>query len=107
MASFAGRKRTERIHLNPPIDDRLKLTTDFSRVFKGPDSTLVPLTALCKTRTVAISNNGEGKEQLIIGSFLAESPMLPGTKSRGKVTGKVLIVGFLNQFLHALALSAA
>ncbi|OHY55661.1 hypothetical protein AYI82_15655 [Shewanella algae] len=35
-----------------PIDNRLKLTTDFSHVFKGPDGTLEPLTALCKARAV-------------------------------------------------------
>ncbi|WP_226685207.1 hypothetical protein [Shewanella indica] len=49
-----------------PIDNRLKLTTDFSHVFKEPDGTLKPLTALSKTRAVAISNDGEGKEQLIV-----------------------------------------
>jgi hypothetical protein len=36
-----------------PIDNRLKLTTDFSHVFKEPDDTLKPLTALSKTRAVA------------------------------------------------------
>ncbi|MEL4408692.1 hypothetical protein [Shewanella algae] len=37
-----------------PIDNRLKLTTDFSHVFKGPDGTLEPLTALCKAGAVVL-----------------------------------------------------
>ncbi|GAB1146671.1 MAG: hypothetical protein SwBeaBPW_09600 [Shewanella algae] len=40
--------------LNMLIENWLKFTTDFSRLFKGPVGTLKALTVLCKTKVVTI-----------------------------------------------------